>query len=78
VSIPDPKGRESWTPTDSPLHYGRFWGPREGAIVAFWTPAVAGVLVGEDHAPLRQYLPPPANRTGYTPLSGLFTIRLVS
>src|SRR2546421_6183802 len=37
-SIPDPKGRESWTPQPFPLQNRPFWGPREGAIVAFLDP----------------------------------------
>ena len=56
-SIPDPKGRELWTPQPFPLQNSLFWGPHEGAIVAFLDPrAVAGVLVGEDHAPVAAVL----------------------
>jgi hypothetical protein len=37
-SIPDPKGRESWTPQPFPLQNSPFWGPHEGAIVAILDP----------------------------------------
>ena len=49
-SIPAPKGRESRTPTDFPLHNSMFLGAREGAIIAFVGPP--GKLVGEGHAPV--------------------------
>ena len=56
-SIPDTKGRESRTPTDFPLHNRRFWGPREGAIIAIldpWEPDA--VWRAEARPPSWQYL----------------------
>jgi hypothetical protein len=52
-SIPAPKGRESRTPTDFPLHNSLFQRPRQGAIIAILDPCQAdAVSVGEGHAPV--------------------------
>jgi hypothetical protein len=54
-SIPDPKGRESWTQGLSPAQQPVL-GPREGAIIAFLDPEHSAVrLGGEGHTPLWQY-----------------------
>jgi hypothetical protein len=58
-SIPDPKGRESRTPTDFPLHDSRFCGPRGGAIMAILDPLTSRRrILAKDMPPLREYFLP--------------------
>lgn len=58
-SIPDTKGRESWTPKHFPLQIGSFLGTATVAMMAIadpsgWHPFAASgaVVVGEGHAPV--------------------------
>ena len=58
-SIPDPKGRESWTPKPFPLQKDRFQGTTKGGHDADRGPsgrrpfaASGAVVVGEGHAPV--------------------------
>jgi len=59
-TIPDPKGREFWTPLPFSLLIGLFRGPHEGAMIAILDPWQANPgWWGEGYAPVAAVLVPP-------------------